>query len=145
MSRQWVVIAHRSGARIFLRHGASMQLEPVATLSHAAGHLQEREFNSDRPGRTHDSAGPGRHAMGAENTAREHSAEQFASEISERLEAGRTAHAYAQLVLVAEPHMLGVLRAALSKQCTALVSASVTKDLVHVPDDELMSHLASEL
>ena len=44
-------------------------------------------------------------------------------------------------MLVAEPRFLGMLRAALTPQTAALVSAVVEKDLVHVADHDLAAHL----
>ena len=39
--------------------------------------LREQEFNSDRPGRTFDRFGHGRHAMSPEETARQHGLQAF--------------------------------------------------------------------
>ena len=65
--------------------------------------------------------------------------------IAERLDAARNAHAYDELVLVAEPRFLGLLRRALDRATAALVVASVDKDLVAFDAAELLSHLAAAL
>lgn len=45
------------------------------------------------------------------------------------------------IVLVAEPRLLGVLRAELTPACADLVEASITKDLDAVPDRDIPSYL----
>jgi protein required for attachment to host cells len=43
--------------------------------------------------------------------------------------------------LVAEPRLLGELRAALDKPTAALVSATLDKDLIDIDDRDLPKHL----
>ena len=141
MSKCWIVVAHRAGARIFLDHGRSAPPELLHTLEHPAGRLQARELGSDRPGRTTASAGPGRHALADETSVREQGAQVFARELATRLAAARNAHECDAIVLVAEPHMLGLLRGALDAHTAALVRASLARDLVHVADRDIGEHL----
>lgn len=142
MSKHWIVVAHRAGARIFSRDSDSHGLVPVTQIEHPTGHLHEREFGSDRPGRDASSARPGAHAMTNETPGRDHDLERFARVIAEHLRAARVAHDMTSVVLVAEPHLLGVLRAALDDGTATLVRGTLAKDLVHVPDRELPQYLA---
>lgn len=141
MGKNWLVIAHRAGARIFARGADARTLELVDHLDNPEAHQHEREFGSDRPGRSVDSSRHGHHAMSNETPARDASAQKFARRIAERLEAARVAHELGQLALVAEPHMLGLLREALTPHTAALVSAELEKDLVHVADKDLPAYL----
>lgn len=141
MGKHWLVIAHRAGARIFARGDDPHTLEVVEHMHDPQAHQHEREFGSDRPGRSVDSSRHGRHAMTNETPAREASARTFARRIAERLDAARAAHEVVKLALVAEPHMLGLLREALSPHTAALVSAELDKDLVHVADKDLPAYL----
>jgi protein required for attachment to host cells len=141
MMLTWVVIAHRSGARLLEHKGQRLRL--VAELSNSAGRKKDREINSDRPGRTQDRQGQGRHAMGAEESAHDHVAFNFAREIAERLYAARNEQRFGRLVLVAEPRFLGMLRAALDHVTGAMVNATLSKDLAHVSIADLPTHLKS--
>lgn len=141
MGKNWLVIAHRAGARIFARGDDRHTLEVVEHMDNPQAHQPEREFGSDRPGRSVDSSRHGRHAMNNEAPAREASAQNFARRIAERLDAARVGHELVQLALVAEPHMLGLLREALSPHTAALVSAELEKDLLHVADKDLAAYL----
>lgn len=141
MNRTWIVIAHRGGARVFEHRGPGKGLEPVAALEHPAGKLKNREIDSDKQGRAFDRHGAGRHAYSREQEPTEHLAGQFAREVADLIEDGRTGQKYERLVLVAEPRFLGMLRAALSPQAASLVSATLDKDLAGVEDRDLPKHL----
>ena len=53
----------------------------------------------------------------------------------------RAENRFGKLVLVAEPRLLGELRAALDKPTAALVSATLDKDLVGVDNRDIPMHL----
>jgi len=76
--------------------------------------LREQDVYSDRPGRAFDRFGPGRHAMSPEETGRQHGLQIFAHDIAQRLAKDFSAGRFSQLVLVAEPSLLGLLRRKLS-------------------------------
>jgi protein required for attachment to host cells len=141
MMLTWVVIAHRSGARVLEHKGHKLRL--VAELSNIAGRKKDRDINSDRPGRAQDRHGPGGHAMGAEGSAHDHVALNFAREICALLGAGRNDQRFGRLVLVAEPRFLGMLRGELDHVTGAMVSATLSKDLAHVSIADLPGHLKS--
>ena len=129
MGKKWVLVAHRSGARLFENRGPGKGLELLKTVEHPAGKLRSHDIDSDKHGRSFDRRGGGRHAYSNEQDPTTHIAEQFAKQLAELLDDGRTQQRYAQLVLVAEPRFLGILRAALSPTTAALIVATLAKDL----------------
>lgn len=143
MNKTWILIAHRAGARIFENDGPGTGLKHVDAIAHPEGRLEDKALGSDKPGRSFDSHGPGRHALGKEHGPAETVAQEFAHALAARLDAGRTKHAYGKLVLVAEPRFLGMLRAALSPQTAALVSATLDRDLGGTADHDMPSHLGT--
>ncbi len=92
------------------------------------GRLKNKDIGVDKPGRSLDSSGR-RHAFTNEQEPTAHVSEQFAKQLSELLESGRVQHRYSKLVLVAKPRFLGNLRAALTPQTAAFVTATLDKDL----------------
>jgi protein required for attachment to host cells len=88
-----------------------------------------------------DRAGPGRHAMSTEVNAHEHLAGTFARELAALIDAGRSDNRFRDVVLVAEPRFLGLLRGALGGVSASRVSATVAKDLAHVEVRDLGRHL----
>lgn len=143
MNKTWILVAHRAGARIFENDGPGTGLKPVDAITHPRGRLTNKALGSDTPGRSFDSHGAARHALGKEHDPAETVAQEFARSLAAQLEAGRTRHAYGKLVLVAEPRFLGLLRAALSPQTATLVSATLDRDLGGTIDRDLPSHLGA--
>jgi protein required for attachment to host cells len=122
-------------------------------LSDPAARLHDRDLKSDRPGRAFDIAplragrrvATAHHAVGAERRPRVHEAVLFAQRIAAALEHARQLTEFDQLVLVAAPHFLGLLRAALSAPLHAMVIAEIHKDLLHAPEHALLPHLSTAL
>lgn len=145
MTTSWVVVAHRAGARIFEHRGPGKPLVRHASLDHPEGRFQDRDVGTDRPGRSGESGAASRHAMEPRETAHEHDARMFAKTLAEALTAGRNAHAFGRLLLVAEPHFLGALDHALDAPTRALVTDRIHKDLANVDDRDVAAHLGGAL
>lgn len=141
MNTTWILVANRASARLFEGTGPGKGLRLIREIEHPEGRLTNHEMGSDRPGRSHDSLGQGRHAMGKEHDEAEQTAIRFAKQISLLLDEGRTQHQFKRLVLVAEARFLGQLREALSRETSALVMASLDKDLPGIDARALGGHL----
>lgn len=139
MTTTWILSANRSSASLFERNGKN--LRRLQIIEHPEGAMQNRETGTDAPGRSFDSFGQGRHAMGTVQEPVEHIAQQFALELAELLNKGRVAHAYDKLILIAEPKFLGLLRAALDKNTATLVFQTISKDLPHINEEDLAKYL----
>ena len=140
MKKTWVLVAHRGGARVFENKGPGTGLSLLQDIPHPDGRLRSKDLGTDEPGRSHDSHGA-RHSFQQEVGLAAHVAEAFARQLAGILDEGRVGQRYGRLVLVAEAHFLGILRAALSREASALVTASLNKDLGHVKTDEMPKHL----
>ena len=154
-----IVVADQSQAR-FLDIPSRRALEDPAAeltlsehLTDPAAHLHDRDFKSDRPGRSFE-RGPiqrGRrgasahHGVGEDRRPRVHEAELFARRIVESLEGAHSRAAFDQLVLVAEPHFLGLLRHFLPAPLHTALIAEVHKDLGHEQGPHLREHLITAL
>ncbi len=145
MDRIWVLVADSSRARLFEAAGAMAALEERTDLVMPSARLQEQELVSDRPGRTFDSFGEGRHAMEPPTAAKDIASGRFAAEIAALLESERQRGTYTRLVLVAPPAFLGQLRGALSDSVSALISAELDKHLVQLAPEAIRGHLPERL
>ena len=139
MTTTWILSANRSGASLFESDGKSMRR--LQDIPHPQGRMHNRETGTDKPGRSFDSFGQGRHAMGTEQEPVEHIAQQFARDLAELLNKGRVDHVYDKLVLMAEPKFLGLLRAALDKNTAVLVVQTISKDLPNINEQDLAKYL----
>jgi protein required for attachment to host cells len=140
MTTTMFVVADRTCARFLAESGS--RLDVIAEIEHPEGKLRNIDRDADRPGRTHDATGT-RHAYERAESAQERITAQFARRLAKRIGALRTEHRYDELVLVAEPGLLGILRDALDAPTAKTVRRTIGKDLVHVPIHELPGRLAA--
>jgi len=95
-----------------------------------------RDQGSDRPGRRPD--GPGVHRSAVENTDwHRMEKERFAHEMAGHLRQAALDNAFAHLVVVAPPHVLGELRQAMDKAVQTKILAEIDKDLTKHPVHEI--------
>jgi len=141
MTYTWVVVADSTRARIFNAESSSANLAETEGLLHPESRLHDRDLTSDLPGRSFDSKGSGRHAMESPTDPKHELAIEFARAIARHLEASRVKKDFEQLVIVAAPSFLGLLREQLSATCRKLVAFELNKNLVQQSPDEIRAHL----
>jgi len=134
----WVLVAHRTGARLFEHKGRELAL--LRSIENAAGRVEDHDIETG-PQRTFDSHAQGRHAADRGDSVHERAATTFAHELARLLDEGRSRSGVKRIVLVAEPHFLGLLRAELGGATAALVTATVSKDLYAVNVADVLGHL----
>lgn len=151
VGRTWILVANRTGAKLFERIGPNEALEFPREFPCPEGRVRDGECHQDQqPGRAFNSSGQShgghgtsnpRHALGSDVTPHELSARRFSSHLAAMLEKGRTEHRYTQLVLVSEPKFLGMLRDALSPQVKERITVTLEKDIEEMPNHTLGEHL----
>ena len=141
MSRIRIVVADQAEAIFY--DTASLQAQPkqVARITDPAAHLHNRDLVSDRPGRSYESVGSQRHAIARENDPRQLEAVRFAKRISRRLDEARRKGEFEELIVVAGPPFLGLMRHQMSRPTRERVVHEIHKDLVHSPVEALRKHL----
>jgi protein required for attachment to host cells len=146
MKTTWIVVAHRAGARILQHAGPNKELRVIEDIDHEEGRRKTGEIASDRPGMAYSRAGKGGgHPMSTEVSPHDHAAVELVRKLAATLARGRNENRFAQLVLVAEPRFLGMLRGGLDAVTASLVSGTVPKDLAHVEVRDLPPHLRDVL
>lgn len=141
----WIVVANNSSARIFSAESQSAPLTEIETLTHSEARLHDREMTSDLPGRNKGECGTGGHAFDQPTDPKKHEAEQFTHLITKRLETALNEHAFKQLVIVAEPSFLGLLRSQLSDQVQKMICFELDKNIVALTPAEIREHLPEYL
>lgn len=145
MARMWIVVADSAKARIYGADSAAGPLTELSTRVHPESRLKDTQIASDRPGRTFDRAGEGRHAKEQEFGPKDYEAVRFADELAAALETARARGEYELLGLVAAPRFLGLLRDKLSAPARKAVRFELDKDLVGVEARELRERLPERL
>jgi len=141
----WILVADAARARIVCNDGVGHGITDVPGAEFENEIVRDRDVYADRPGRVHESATTGRHAMARTSDPKQQSAASFARSISNHLTGSAAKGAFDRLVLIAEPTFLGHLRAALPKKTSEAVTAEIAKDLTHARNDVLVKQLAAVL
>jgi protein required for attachment to host cells len=142
MYQTLVVVADSGRARFYAMKNKGTPLVELADYVHTETRLHASELITDRQGRTFDSKGFARHAKESRSPVRVQQAKKFARQISANIEAERKKNKFAELLLVAAPEFLGMLRKALSRESGKLVTRQIDKDLVLMKEDVIRGHLA---
>ena len=137
----WVLVADGARARIFRNLGPGNGIDREAVKEFEGSTALSRDIACDRPGRTFDSAGPGRHAMAPPSDPHEHEQVNFLREVVAYIEKASQKKSFDRLVIVAPPTALGTLRAQLSGPLATKVTGELNKDLTKVPVHEIAGHL----
>lgn len=145
MTVTWVVTADSTSAKFFEIQKIGGEFRPINELSHAESQMKGSDLVSDRPGRTFDSAGNGRHAMAPHADVKGHEADVFAREVCQYIENGRARNRFDRLVVVAPPDFLGRLRQSISPAANKMVTESLAKNLVGCAPEEIRTRLQSAL
>jgi protein required for attachment to host cells len=114
---------------LFLRNrGNPAQVDLVAERVLEQDNPPTREQGSDRPGRAHGTDGHARSAM-EETDWHQLAEDRFADDIADALYRMAHANQFDELVVVAPPKVLGILRGAWHKEVASRIVAEVPKDL----------------
>ena len=141
MSKVWVVVADEARARILTTDKATEPLIEIDELVSLEATLPEKDLVSDKPGRSFDSNGEGRHAMGQKTNPKEQISIRFAKELADHLEKNRHKKTYIKLFIIAAPHFLGLLRKELSKGVSEIVLLEIDKNLTTLEPKSIREHL----
>jgi protein required for attachment to host cells len=141
----WVLVADAARARLLQVEQPQQTLSPALGEELIGSNLPSREIASDRPGRTFDSGGEGRHAKEPPTDPARHAQHEFARDVVRLLDEQRERRSFDRLIVVAAPQFLGDLRALMPQPLQHAVCAEIAKDLSKLPPHELQVHLAETI
>jgi protein required for attachment to host cells len=141
MASTWIVIADGARARVVEQDRQSRHFKPAFEQEFFGQTAQSKEIASDRPGRSFDSAGEGRHAMEPSTDPQRHAKYAFAGDLAKHLQKAAGENRFERLVLIAAPKTLGDLRQLLPDVVRKKIVAEIDKDLTKVPTRDLADHL----
>jgi protein required for attachment to host cells len=140
MKLTWILVADTTRARIFTAETSSSPLEEIEDLSHSKSRLHDREITSDLPGKI-KSVGGGGHAFEQPTDPKKYEAEAFADTIADYLEKAHNANRFEQLLIVAGPSFLGLLRSNLPEQIKKTVRFELDKEITTLSAADIRQHL----
>ena len=139
----WVVVASAARARVFELADRRAKAAEVADLINPEDRLPERYLKSDKPGRSFDSFGGHRHALGKSTAPHEQEARRFAKKTVEFVQEGLRQKRFNRACVVAEPHFLGLLRQHMGSALSRVVVEEVDKDLTRLDFESVRGNLTS--
>lgn len=139
--RTWVVVADSSRANIYLRPQRNSPLKEIASFDDPQARLREQDLTSDLPGRASARNGASRDRVDSDFSAKAHERETFARQICGTVEHARSCGEFDELILIAPPRVLGLMREVLSRPTLGRVSREIPKNLVQMPPDRLHPYL----
>jgi protein required for attachment to host cells len=144
MQTTWVLAADSARARIFEWSASDGHLHEIDDLLNPDGRAMEREIDTEprdpltRPGGKHAGANS---TYQPASTATQHAAELFSKDVARCLDQARNEHKFDKLCVVAEPHMLGLLRNNLSKEVQKMVEEEIAKDISNMKEHDMEEYL----
>jgi protein required for attachment to host cells len=139
--KTWALVANAARARLYEVEGRGAPLKELEDAIHAEAQIKGSELEADRPGRTFDSAGEGRHAKEPQVDPRKEEASRFARDLAHELESSYKNHLFQKLCIIAPPEFLGMLRGELDKPLRDAVAGELNKDLTHEGTDRVAAEV----
>jgi protein required for attachment to host cells len=133
-----IVVADGEHVR-FVRPAGDNALHSEAVAASPSVHQQSADLGSDHPGASVHTGSTAHHALAPRHDPHAMEKDKFAHSIARQLNGGT----FAELVVVAPPHVLSAIRGALDTATEAKVIGTLAKDLVKTPDDELWPHVSA--
>ena len=144
MKNTWVLVADSSRARLFVAGSATSALTEFETLTHMEAKQHERKITSDLPGSQAGSDGR-HHGMSSETDPKKYEDIEFAKTVSQHLEDARNKHTFNELIVVAAPAFLGLLREHLTAETLKLITLEIDKNLTQHSEEDIRQHLPDRL
>lgn len=141
----WVVVADGARARVFVNDGVGKGVRELEDRSFVGARRQNQDIQADKPGRTFDSAGQGRHSMEPRTDPRQHEEREFLRDVVDWLTTHAQKNEFERLVLIAAPRALGDMRSLLPKVVQNKVIGEIAKDLTRAGAADIERQLGKVL
>ena len=136
----FIIVADAGRARIFNTESNLSNLTELEDFIHSESRLSNRELGADTPGRS-----PNQHGSLQPHTfPKEHEEQSFAKQLGKHLKEIHNKRHYDELILVASPKFLGMLRNELHAPIDKLVTRVIDKDLIGLSVSELIEYLKNK-
>lgn len=137
----WLVLLDSNHCKIYSYQKKPISLKSLYEVNHEELRLKKKDFlTTDRPGL--NQAIMGRTGTYSPPTdPKEVEVIHFIREIAETLDHARKQRAFDKLILMAPPHVNGLLMHHLNKRIRNLIISNIKKDYVHERLEEIMGYL----
>jgi protein required for attachment to host cells len=142
MNIVWILVCDSSRGRIFEAVDGDAAWRVIDVVGHAESRSKASELVSDHSGRRAPQGASTHHnALAPSSDPKEVEKGRFVHSLATRLDQAMHAKLFHRWVLVAPPHVLGMLRSELTPEVAKRLLATVDKDLTHFDASELTARL----
>ena len=127
----WVLVASRTGACLFNTSALAHDVTLIQEIENETGRLKNQDINADRGGRGLSRFGLAGDSKMKQNTPVKVETQKFIKSLATILDLGRSQGKFDDLILVAEPQFLGVLKSSLNPKISSCIIASFKKNLMN--------------
>ena len=137
-----ILACSAGSARLWLSQSRFGDWKLIEHIRNEHASDRESDLGSDRPGRTFDSVGKGRHAMSRKSTSQQHQALLFTRQIAGLVNDAIAENRVTKLVLLAAPDMLGYLRSELSDAALRAVALAKPMNVANLEESGIRAYFA---
>lgn len=132
-----VIVADNARARIFASHTLINHLKEQEAFVHGEARLSNGDLVGDSSGKSVDQHG----SLDPATTAKDHEAQNFAKMLARHLKELHNQRHYENLILIAPPRFLGMLRKELPSPLDQLVTSTIAKDLTTASIEDIIGYI----
>jgi len=140
----WVLITDSNDCRIYQYIKKPHQLNLIKEIQHPENRLRDIDLTSDKPGH-YGTSGSARGAYSQPTDPKEIKIDDFSRSIAKELDHDRNTNSYEKLIVIAPPHMNGLLFHHINKHVKELVIHNIEKDLLHLNEHDLLEFLHTHI
>lgn len=136
----WVINSNSNTCRIYNYNKPGSKLDLISELSHPDLKAKTSEMVSDKPGKYKASnSAHGVYAQPSDPKAIK--IDNFLREVAVTVNNERNKNSFAKLIIIAPPHVEGILMQHMDKHVKEMVICNIQKDLIHLNHKELLEVL----
>lgn len=140
----WLININTNQCRIYDYQKNPPKITLIKELSNSAARLKAGDdITTERPGhyKTRGTAGG---AYSPRTDPKENEVIHFARDVAKELDHARNNNLYKEIILIAPPHVLGLLNLHTDKHVKDLIVSHIQKDLLHLKDHELLDFIKNQ-
>lgn len=141
---RWFIVASQKEARVFVHSSNRKKFTLINSIENELWTTKKRDLIKREAGRGVKSmgrVGTVRYSQLKRHDPREEATVQFARELIAFLEAERHKKSFDSLIVLAEPHLLGIIRAEMSVNLSKMVTDWIKRNLQKSPEREVNEFL----
>jgi protein required for attachment to host cells len=132
-----IVVADAARARLFKTEEKITDISELDELSHPESRLRDRELGSGTPVKSANQKG----SLQPRTSPKDYEEQSFAKELGKHIKSLHNDLHFEELILIASPRFLGMLRNELDSTLDKLVSKSINKELLQADVDSIIEYI----